>query len=230
MLAERLPPAHEYYLAILNDRSLGGPAIVCSSKGGMNIEEVAATDPSAIITYPIDFKNGLSIEEGLQLASQLGFSSSSAKQQAAELMGRLYKLFKESDSTMVEINPLAETQDGRVLCMDAKLSFDENAEFRQEKIFNLRDKSQEDAAEVEAGKYGLNFIKLDGSIGCLVNGAGLAMATMDVLKLHGGDPANFLDVGGWVGTPISRDERERKCLLNAGELLLKLWRKLLSLS
>jgi succinyl-CoA synthetase beta subunit len=196
MLAERLPPAHEYYLAILNDRSLGGPAIVCSSKGGMNIEEVAATDPSAIITYPIDFKNGLSIEEGLQLASQLGFSSSSAKQQAAELMGRLYKLFKESDSTMVEINPLAETQDGRVLCMDAKLSFDENAEFRQEKIFNLRDKSQEDAAEVEAGKYGLNFIKLDGSIGCLVNGAGLAMATMDVLKLHGGDPANFLDVGG----------------------------------
>lgn len=110
-------------------------------------------------------------------------------------MAKLYKLFKDTDATQVEINPLSETAEG-VMCMDAKLGFDENAEFRQKKVFDLRDKTQEDAAEVEAAEYGLNFIKLDGNIGCLVNGAGLAMATMDVLKLNGGNPANFLDVGG----------------------------------
>ncbi len=160
-----------------------------------SIEEVAAKDPSAIITVPIDFDNGLSLELAKETAVKLGFKPES-QEKAADIFIKLYKLFKERDATQIEINPLAEVEGGDVLCMDAKLGFDENAEFRQEKVFSLRDFSQEDKAEVEAAKYGLNFIKLDGSIGCLVNGAGLAMATMDVLSLAGGSPANFLDVGG----------------------------------
>jgi len=162
----------------------------------MNIEEVAAKDPAAIITTPIDFEKGLSDPEALGLAKKLGFKTDQTKKEAADIFQKLYRLFKDKDATQIEINPMAETKDGAVLCMDAKFGFDENAEFRQEEVFKLRDVSQEDAAEVEAQKYNLNFIKLDGNIGCLVNGAGLAMATMDVLKLHGGDPANFLDVGG----------------------------------
>ncbi|KAA1084334.1 hypothetical protein PGT21_024757 [Puccinia graminis f. sp. tritici] len=193
MLAEKREPSHEYYVAILNDRSLNGPALVASAQGGMNIEEVAAKDPSAIHTFPIDFQNGLSKQEGVEIAKTLGIKDHSA---AADIFINLYRLFKDKDATQIEINPLAETKDGAVLCMDAKLGFDENAEFRQEKVFQLRDRSQEDPTEVEAAKYGLNLIKLDGNIGCLVNGAGLAMATMDVLKLNGGNPANFLDVGG----------------------------------
>jgi len=144
---------------------------------------------------PIDFDNGLSLELAKETAVKLGFKPES-QDKAADIFIKLYKLFKERDATQIEINPLAEVEGGDVLCMDAKLGFDENAEFRQEKVFALRDFSQEDHAEVEAAKYGLNFIKLDGSIGCLVNGAGLAMATMDVLSLAGGSPANFLDVGG----------------------------------
>ena len=198
MLAEMRKPAHEYYVAVLNDRAGQTPVIVASSQGGMNIEEVAAKDPSAIITTPIDFEKGLSDAEAAALAEKLGFASKDAEKQAAGIFQRLYKIFKDKDATQIEINPLAETTDGAVLCMDAKFGFDDNAEFRQKEIFALRDISQEDPAEVEAQKYGLNFIKLDGNIGCLVNGAGLAMATMDVLKLNGGDPANFLDVGGYV--------------------------------
>ncbi|KAK9894654.1 succinyl-CoA synthetase beta chain SSC-beta [Cystobasidium minutum MCA 4210] len=195
MLARRIQPTHEYYLAILNDRSLNGPALVASARGGMNIEDVARDEPEAILTHPINFENGLSDSEAKEIAVQLGFKDDKAQREAAEIMQKLYKLFKDTDATQVEINPLSETAEG-VMCMDAKLGFDENAEFRQEKVFSLRDKTQEDAAEVEAAEYGLNFIKLDGNIGCLVNGAGLAMATMDVLKLNGGNPANFLDVGG----------------------------------
>ncbi|POW20550.1 hypothetical protein PSHT_03467 [Puccinia striiformis] len=193
MLAEKREPSHEYYVAILNDRSLNGPALVASAQGGMNIEEVAAKDPTAIHTFPIDFQNGLSQQEGIEIAKKLGIKDTQA---AADIFINLYRLFKDKDATQIEINPLAETKDGAVLCMDAKLGFDENAEFRQEKVFQLRDKTQEDPTEVEAAEYGLNLIKLDGNIGCLVNGAGLAMATMDVLKLNGGNPANFLDVGG----------------------------------
>lgn len=136
-----------------------------------------------------------SSHRGKDIAVKLGIKGDKAQEQAADIMSKLYKLFKDTDATQVEINPLSETAEG-VMCMDAKLGFDENAEFRQKKVFELRDKTQEDAAEVEAAEYGLNFIKLDGNIGCLVNGAGLAMATMDVLKLNGGNPANFLDVGG----------------------------------
>lgn len=196
MLAERRDPSHEYYVAVLNDRNTEGPVLVVSSQGGMNIEEVAAKDTSAIITTPINFKNGLSKAEALSVAKKLGFKSEAAESEAADIFINLYKIFKDKDATQIEINPLGETSDGHVLCMDAKFGFDDNAEFRQQDVFGLRDITQEEPSEVEAQKANLNFIKLDGSIGCLVNGAGLAMATMDVLALHGGNPANFLDVGG----------------------------------
>ncbi|WVQ63095.1 hypothetical protein V866_005674 [Kwoniella sp. B9012] len=195
MLAERMPPQKEYYAAVLNDRARGAPVLVTSSQGGMNIEDVAHDTPEAIITTTLDFDNGISQEKALDLAKQLGFKDS-AQKNAAETFQNLYKIFKEKDATQIEINPLAELSDGQVLCMDAKFGFDDNADFRQKDVFKLRDTTQEDAQEVEAAEYGLNFIKLDGDIGCLVNGAGLAMATMDVLNLHGGSPANFLDVGG----------------------------------
>lgn len=196
MLAEARPPAHEYYIAVLNDRSTQGPVLIASNQGGMSIEDVAKENPDAIITTPIDFTTGLTQDVALGIAKKLGFSGSKQEQQAADVFVKLYKLFKERDATQVEINPLAESKDGEVLCMDAKLGFDDNADFRQEEVFSMRDISQENPAEVEAAKYGLNYIQLDGNIACLVNGAGLAMATMDVLKLNGGNPANFLDVGG----------------------------------
>jgi len=196
MLAERRDPSHEYYVAVLNDRVSQGPVLVVSSQGGMNIEEVAAKDPSAIITTPIPFDTGLSSSVALDIAKKLGFKDAQAQKEAADIFQNLYKIFKDKDATQIEINPMAETTDGHVLCMDAKFGFDDNAEFRQEEVYKLRDVSQEEPSEVEAQKFGLNFIKLDGNVGCLVNGAGLAMATMDVLSLHGGQPANFLDVGG----------------------------------
>ncbi|KAJ7919113.1 succinyl-CoA synthetase beta chain, SSC-beta [Mycena leptocephala] len=190
MLAERRTPKHEYYVAVLNDRVSQGVVLVASAQGGMNIEEVAAKDPDAIITTPVSFANGLTKPEAMDVAANPG--------QAADIFINLIKIFKEKDATQIEINPMAETTDGAVLCMDAKFGFDDNAEFRQQDIFALRDISQEEPSEVEAQKANLNFIKLDGSVGCLVNGAGLAMATMDVLALHGGNPANFLDVGGGI--------------------------------
>lgn len=196
MLAERRDPSHEYYVAVLNDRVSQGVVLVASAQGGMNIEEVAAKDPDAIITTPIDLEKGLSKPAALEIAKKLGFKSETTKSEAADIFINLYKIFKDKDATQIEINPMAETTDGHVLCMDAKFGFDDNAEFRQQDIFALRDISQEEPSEVEAQKANLSFIKLDGSIGCLVNGAGLAMATMDVLSLHGGNPANFLDVGG----------------------------------
>ncbi|EIN13611.1 succinyl-CoA synthetase beta chain SSC-beta [Punctularia strigosozonata HHB-11173 SS5] len=194
MLAERRQPKHEYYVAVLNDRASNGPVLVASAQGGMNIEEVAAKDPEAIITTSIPLQ-GLDKATALSVAEKLGFQGS-AKDEAADIFINLYKIFKDKDATQIEINPLAETTDGAVLCMDAKFGFDDNADFRQKDVFALRDVSQEEPSEVEAAKANLNFIKLDGNVGCLVNGAGLAMATMDVLSLHGGQPANFLDVGG----------------------------------
>ncbi|KAG5639295.1 hypothetical protein H0H81_004497 [Sphagnurus paluster] len=196
MLAERRQPEHEYYVAVLNDRVSQGVVLVASAQGGMNIEEVAAKDPSAIITTPIDFANGLSKAEAIAVAQKLGFKDEKTQSDAADIFINLYRIFKEKDATQIEINPMALTTDGEVLCMDAKFGFDDNADFRQKDIFALRDISQEEPSEVRAQKANLNFIKLDGSVGCLVNGAGLAMATMDVLSLHGGEPANFLDVGG----------------------------------
>lgn len=197
MLAEARAPAHEYYVALLNDRASQLPVLIASNQGGMSIEDVAKENPDAIITTPINFETGLDLDTAQGIAKKLGFSSEKLEKQAAETFVKLYKLFKEKDATQVEINPLAESKDGEVLCMDAKLGFDDNAiEFRQADIAKLRDITQEDPDEVEAGTKGLNFIKLDGDIGCLVNGAGLAMATMDVVKLNGGNPANFLDIGG----------------------------------
>jgi len=195
MIAELMPKAKEYYAAVLLDRARGCPVLVASNQGGMNIEDVAHENPDAIITTNLDFDNGISHADGVKLAEQLGFAPA-ARDNAADVFSNLYKIFKEKDSTQIEINPLGELADGKVLCMDAKFGFDDNADFRQPEVFKLRDVSQEDAQEVAAAEYGLNFIKLDGDVGCLVNGAGLAMATMDVLALHGGSPANFLDVGG----------------------------------
>jgi succinyl-CoA synthetase beta subunit len=216
MLAELRQPSHEYYVAVLNDRASEGVVLVASNQGGMNIEEVAAKDPKAIITTSIPLATGLTKESAIGVAKKLGFSSERATNEAADIFINLYRIFKEKDATQIEINPLAETTDGAVLwsvpirktkavlialfpcSMDAKFGFDDNAEFRQKDVFDLRDISQEEPSEVEAQKANLNFIKLDGNIGCLVNGAGLAMATMDVLSLHGGQPANFLDVGGYA--------------------------------
>lgn len=185
----------EAYLAILMDRANQKPMIVVSSQGGMDIEGVAASNPDAIKSYSIDLESGVTPDLAKEIASQLGFSKK-AQNEAASTIVNLYRVFNERDSTQIEINPISETVDHQVLCMDAKFAFDDNASFRQEEVFSWRDLTQEDPDEVAAAKSGLNFIKLDGNIGCLVNGAGLAMATMDIIKLYGGAPANFLDCGG----------------------------------
>ncbi|KAI8908365.1 ATP-grasp domain-containing protein, partial [Gorgonomyces haynaldii] len=194
-VVEREYVRREYYFAIVMDRQTKGPVIIASSQGGMDIETVAAESPEAIVTHPINIDAGLSREEAVDVATKLGFTGA-AVDEAASTFEKLYKLFIERDATMIEINPLAQVQDGSVMCMDAKFGFDDNADFRQKEIFALRDRTQEDQREVAAAKWNLNYIGLDGNIGCLVNGAGLAMATMDIIKLHGGEPANFLDVGG----------------------------------
>lgn len=194
-ICERKFARREFYLAILMDRQSQGPVIVASSQGGMDIETVAKESPEAIITTHIDIHKGITDEMARNIATDLGFSEQCIED-AKNTIQRLYQIFMDKDATQIEINPLSETSDHQVLAMDAKLGFDDNAEFRQGEIFNWRDKTQEDAEEVKAAEHGLNFIKLDGDIGCLVNGAGLAMATMDIIKLNGGQPANFLDVGG----------------------------------
>ncbi|MCJ1281256.1 Succinate--CoA ligase [ADP-forming] subunit beta, mitochondrial [Xylographa opegraphella] len=194
-ICERKFARREFYLAILMDRASQGPVIIASSQGGMDIETVAKENPDAIITTYIDIHKGVTDEMARKVATELGFSEQCIED-AKDTVQKLYKVFMEKDATQIEINPLSETSDHQVLAMDAKLSFDDNAEFRQKEIFSWRDTTQEDADEVKAAESGLNFIKLDGDIGCLVNGAGLAMATMDIIKLNGGQPANFLDVGG----------------------------------
>ncbi|KAK2734867.1 Succinate--CoA ligase [ADP-forming] subunit beta, mitochondrial [Myotisia sp. PD_48] len=194
-ICERKFARREFYLAILMDRQSQSPVIVSSSQGGMDIEAVAKESPDAITTTRIDINVGVTDEIARSIATGLGFSEQCIED-AADTIKKLYKVFMEKDATQIEINPLSETSDHLVLAMDAKLGFDDNAEFRQKEIFSWRDTTQEDADEVKAADSGLNFIKLDGDIGCLVNGAGLAMATMDIIKLNGGNPANFLDVGG----------------------------------
>ncbi|MCJ1321862.1 Succinate--CoA ligase [ADP-forming] subunit beta, mitochondrial [Xylographa vitiligo] len=194
-ICERKFARREFYLAILMDRASQGPVIIASSQGGMDIETVAKENPEAIITTYIDIHKGVTDEMARKVATELGFSEQCIED-AKDTIQKLYKVFMEKDATQIEINPLSETSDHQVLAMDAKLTFDDNADFRQKEIFGWRDTTQEDADEVKAAESGLNFIKLDGDIGCLVNGAGLAMATMDIIKLNGGQPANFLDVGG----------------------------------
>merc|ERR1712168_1400230 len=195
MVTERKYTRKEYYLAFTNDRKFNGPVLIASTEGGVNIEDVAASNPDAIQTFPIDIIGGLSKEMALDIASKLHFPAED-QEEVSETLIKLYNLFLSKDATMVEINPFAEDSNGGYFCLDAKLRFDDNADFRQKAVFDQRDWSQEDPSEVEADKQNLNYIALDGDIGCMVNGAGLAMATMDIIKLHGGSPANFLDVGG----------------------------------
>jgi succinyl-CoA synthetase beta subunit len=187
--------AKEYYLALLVDRESGRVAVVASTEGGMEIEKVAHDTPEKIRTITIDPATGLMPHHGREVAAALGLSGDLAKQ-AAKVLTKLYEAFIGTDASQIEINPLAVSEQGQLLVLDAKVGFDSNASFRHPDLEQLRDLSEEDPMEIEASKYDLSYIKLDGSIGCMVNGAGLAMATMDIIKLEGAEPANFLDVGG----------------------------------
>ena len=187
--------AKEFYLALLVDRATGRVAFVVSTEGGMDIEEVAHSTPEKIHTFAVDPATGFMPHHGRAVAAALELTGDLAKQ-AAKVASSLYDAFLATDASQIEINPLAVTEQGNLLVLDAKVGFDGNALFRHKDIAELRDLTEEDAAEVEASEYDLAYIKLDGNIGCMVNGAGLAMATMDIIKLYGSEPANFLDVGG----------------------------------
>ena len=187
--------ANEFYLSMLVDRKLGGVTIICSTEGGMEIEEVAESTPEKIIHVNVDSYTGLKSYHVQKISKELGFTKNQQKD-LSNLLQSLFRAFLQLDAAMIEINPLVITTTDNLLAIDAKMSFDDNALFRQPEVEQLRDESEEEPAEIEAAELDLNYIKLDGNIGCLVNGAGLAMATMDIIKLHGGDPANFLDVGG----------------------------------
>jgi succinyl-CoA synthetase beta subunit len=195
LVAESADIEREIYFAVLLDRASAAPLIVASTEGGVEIETVAEKSPEKILREPIDPLAGLQPFQTRKLAKQLGFASDQIKP-AAKLFSALYRTFIESDCSMVEVNPLVVTRTGEVLALDAKFNFDDNALYRHPEIAAMRDTAEEDPREVEASKHGLNYIGLDGNIACLVNGAGLAMATMDIIKFYGGSPANFLDVGG----------------------------------
>jgi succinyl-CoA synthetase beta subunit len=187
--------AKEFYLSLLVDRETSRVSVVASTEGGMSIEEVAHNTPDKIATFSIDPATGVWPHHGRALAGTLGLKGDLAKQ-AAKLLGQLYAAFLAKDMAMLEINPLIVTADDQLRVLDAKVSFDDNALFRHPDMKALRDETEEDPKEIEAAKYDLSYIALDGEIGCMVNGAGLAMATMDIIKLYGAEPANFLDVGG----------------------------------
>jgi len=189
----------ELYLSMLVDRGSSQVTIIASTEGGMDIEAVAAETPEKILTVSIDPATGLKPHHVRSIANALGLSGDTAKQASGFLSG-IYKAFTQLDASLVEINPLVVTGSGDLLALDAKMGFDDNALFRQKDVLALRDLSEEDESEVRASEFDLNYIKLDGTIGCMVNGAGLAMATMDIIKLEGGEPANFLDVGGSATT------------------------------
>ena len=189
----------ELYLSMLVDRGSSQVTIIASTEGGMDIEAVAAETPEKILTVSIDPATGLKPHHVRSIANALGLSGDTAKQASGFLSG-IYKAFTQLDASLVEINPLVITGSGDLLALDAKMGFDDNALFRQKDVLALRDLSEEDESEVRASEFDLNYIKLDGTIGCMVNGAGLAMATMDIIKLEGGEPANFLDVGGSATT------------------------------
>ncbi|UDQ89892.1 ADP-forming succinate--CoA ligase subunit beta [Xanthobacter autotrophicus] len=185
----------EFYLSMLVDRATSRVAFVVSTEGGMDIEEVAHATPEKIHTFSVDPATGVQPLHGRKVAQALGLTGDLAKQ-AGALTTNLYKAFTEKDMSLLEINPLVVTKDARLVCLDAKVGFDSNAIFRHSDVAQLRDESEEDFKEIEASRYDLSYIALDGTIGCMVNGAGLAMATMDIIKLYGMEPANFLDVGG----------------------------------
>ncbi|SLN29150.1 Succinyl-CoA ligase [ADP-forming] subunit beta [Roseovarius albus] len=185
----------EFYLALLVDRGSSRVSFVASTEGGMDIEEVAESTPEKILSFSVDPATGYQAFHGRRIAFMLGLEGAQIKQ-CVGLMGTLYKMFLEKDMEMLEINPLILSDKGDLKCLDAKMGFDSNAVYRHRDISELRDVTEEDPKELEASKYDLNYIALDGEIGCMVNGAGLAMATMDIIKLYGAEPANFLDVGG----------------------------------
>jgi succinyl-CoA synthetase beta subunit len=187
--------AKEFYLSMLVDRTTSRVAFVVSTEGGMDIEKVAHDTPDKIVTFSVDPATGIMPHHGRKIANALGLSGDLAKQ-TGTLASQLYAAFTAKDMELLEVNPLIVTKDNRVRCLDAKISFDNNATFRHPDIAALRDETEEDSKEIEASKHDLSYIALDGTIGCMVNGAGLAMATMDIIKLYGEEPANFLDVGG----------------------------------
>jgi succinyl-CoA synthetase beta subunit len=213
--------AREYYLSCLVDRAVGRIAFIASAEGGMDIEEVAAKTPEKIITVHVDPAAGFTRHVGQSIAFGLGLAGDEVNACVA-LVGKLYDAFVACDMGLLEINPLVKTEDGRLLCLDAKINFDDNALFRHPDIAALRDPDEEDPREVEAQKHELSYIALDGSIGCMVNGAGLAMATMDIIKLYGAEPANFCDVGGGASREkvsaafkiITADPKVRAILVN----------------
>lgn len=221
MVAQALDIERETYLAILMDRDSGGPVIVGSPCGGMDIEEVAEKTPHLVYKVPIDIQEGITDEKAGYLAEKLEFKGD-CYIQAKEQITKLYEMFLKIDATQVEINPFGETPDGQVVNFDAKINFDDNAEFRQKEIFALDDGAETDPRELEASKHSLSYIGMDGNIACLVNGAGLAMATMDIIKLHGGSPANFLDLGGGVQVDgvfqafniVTKDQSVKSILVN----------------
>ena len=187
--------ARELYLSALVDRATSSVSFIASTEGGMDIEEVAESTPEKILTVSVDPASGISAHHGREIAYALGLEGDQVKQ-ATKLIANLYKCFVETDMSLLEINPLVVTGAGDLICLDAKVDFDSNALYRHSDIMELRDLAEEDPAEVKASEFDLSYIKLDGTIGCMVNGAGLAMATMDIIKLYGAEPANFLDVGG----------------------------------
>lgn len=213
--------AKEYYVACLVDRATGRVAMMASTEGGMEIEEVAAKNPEAILKIDIDPVVGLAAFQARQLAFDLGLPAESLTKATRFFMG-LYNAFVASDCSIAEINPLVLTKENDIIALDAKMNFDSNALFRHPEILEMRDLTEEEPTEIEASKHDLAFIKLDGNIGCLVNGAGLAMSTLDIIKLHGGNPANFLDVGGGANKEkvtaafkiILQDKNVRAILVN----------------
>ena len=213
--------ARELYLGMLVDRKAGTVSVIASTEGGMDIEEVASKTPEKILTEQISPLLGVSGFQARKIAFSLGLKDKQVGQ-FATLLASLYRAFVETDASLIEINPLVVTKDGRVICLDAKMSFDDNALFRHPDIRELRDANEEDPAETEAAKYDLSYVHLDGNIGCMVNGAGLAMATMDIVKIYGAEPANFLDVGGGASTEkvaaafriLLADKRVKGVLIN----------------
>jgi len=203
--------ADEFYVSFLVDRATDKVTLMASAEGGMDIEEVAAKTPEKLFFEAVDPVVGLTAFQARKVAFKLGFAIPQVKQ-AVPLLMNLYKAFVEADCSLLEINPLIQTAEGDLLCLDAKINFDENALFRHIRIRDLRDYDEEDPMEIEASQYDLSYIALDGNIGCMVNGAGLAMATMDIIKHYGGDPANFLDVGG--GATVDRVTEAFKIILS----------------
>ncbi|KAK9301497.1 hypothetical protein QLX08_006129 [Tetragonisca angustula] len=198
MIAESVNIARETYICILMDRQHNGPVLIASPAGGMDIETVAEKSPELIKTVPLDIYYGINDEIAKDVSIFLGFVDPTIQEKAIYELKNLWKLFVDIDALQVEINPLVETIDKQVIAVDAKIAFDDNAQFRQQDLFALENSDTKDPREADASRFNLNYIGMDGNIGCLVNGAGLAMATMDIIKLNGGSPANFLDVGGSV--------------------------------